>query len=928
MFYPGCASVAVAAFLAAGSAGADRGFDFREISLDNGLRLITLEDFSCPVVAVQLWYHVGSKDEHPDRQGFAHMFEHMMFRGTDRLGPTDHFDLIRAAGGDCNAYTSFDNTTYVQTLPANRLELALWLEAERMGFLRIDQESFDTERKVVEEERRLGLNRPFGTLPEKVLPELIKAHPYRWTPIGRIPHLRAAAVPELRDFWARYYVPNNATLVIVGAVSHADAQAAAARYFGWIPRYADPPRVTVREPEQTEARELTIQEDNAPVPVCGVVFRTVPVRHEDYVALQMMAMILGGGQSSRLYREIVAEKQLAVMALAAAYSLEDDGAVAAGAALSPLGGDTGKVLAAIDAQLERLRTERVSEEELTKARNQMLARRVASTLTVASKAQVLGSAAVLQGDANRANTELDAIRRVTQDEILRVAKQYLDPRRGTHITVKRNLLGSLLGRGRNAEEDAPITAAPETEPPPPGRAGLARPSGYPEAAPAGGALEYDPAPHFETAALANGLRVVVVPNHEVPYVTVQLGLMAGAWSDTKPGTASMTLSMLTRGTASRTEGELAAALEERAIALSGSAGLDSAAVTASCLPEHLERATELLGDVVRSPAFREAEFEKLRTQTRAGLALSAAEPAYVADRELRRRLYGEHPYSRTAVGEPTDLDRLEADDLRAWWKTYARPDMCVLYFAGDVELERAVKLSNEALGSWTAEGPPPVGALPAPPAPSETRIYLVDRPGVQSQIRVASRSVGLKDPRYFTSRVVSGYFGGAFNSRLNETLRVKLGLTYGARGGYSATRFGGQFGVSTFSKTATTAEAVGAIMGELERARREPPSARELNDTRSYLIGSFPGDRETPQQVLNSLWYTEYNGLPADHYARQLKAVSAATGGECAALAEQTIDPGHMVIVVVGSAEEVREPLEKIAPVEIVRAAATPTGDD
>ena len=169
-------------------------FDYRDITLDNGLRVITLEDFSCPIVAVHLWYHVGSKDENPERQGFAHMFEHMMFQGTDRLGPTGHFDNVHRVGGDCNAYTSFDNTTYIQTVPANQLSMVMYLEAERMSFLRIDQKSFDTERKVVEEERRLGLNRPYGTLAEQILPVMFKTHPYQWSPIGKIPHLRAASV--------------------------------------------------------------------------------------------------------------------------------------------------------------------------------------------------------------------------------------------------------------------------------------------------------------------------------------------------------------------------------------------------------------------------------------------------------------------------------------------------------------------------------------------------------------------------------------------------------------------------------------------------------------------------------------------------------------------------------------------------------------
>ena len=323
-------------------------FDYRRTVLDNGMEVITLEDFSCPIVSVQMWYHVGSKDEREDRQGFAHMFEHMMFRGTDRLGPTDHFELIRRAGGSCNGYTGFDRTVYLQRVPSNQLDLALWLEAERMSFLKIDQKSFDTERKVVEEERRVGLYSPYGTVFEKVLAALSRKHPYRWSAIGNIAHLRATSVGELRDFWKRYYVPNNATLIVVGAVEHDEALRKARAYLGWIPRSEDPPRVTVREPQPTKPRTADIKEKNAPAPAVGVVYRTVPIAHEDGVALELLGRILGGGQSSRLYRELVADKQLAVGTWAGDFRLEQDGVLITGAVMTPIGSKPTETLDAIE----------------------------------------------------------------------------------------------------------------------------------------------------------------------------------------------------------------------------------------------------------------------------------------------------------------------------------------------------------------------------------------------------------------------------------------------------------------------------------------------------------------------------------------------------------------------------------------------------
>lgn len=909
-----------AALVSTGCATQQSGkFDYRQTELKNGLKVVTLEDHSCPIVAVHLWYHVGSKDENPERQGFAHMFEHMMFRGTDRLGPTGHFDLVRQTGGDCNAHTTFDQTVYVQTLPANQLELALWLESERMSFLKIDQDSFDTERKVVEEERRLGVNRPYGTVLEKVLTDVFQVHPYRWSPIGNIAHLRAASVSELRDFWTRYYVPNNATLVIVGDIKHAKAQALAQKYFGWIPRYDDPPRVTVVEPPLTKPKHMTLKEENAPAPVCGVLFRTVPIAHDDTYALQMLAMIVGGGESSRLYRELVADKQLAVMAAGAAFSIEQSGFFAVGAVMTPWGAKIDAVQEALERHLDRIRKEPVTEQELTKARNQLLAGMVTENLTIVSKASVLGSAAVLEGDVSRVNHRIERIREMTPADLLRVAQQYLKPEQAYDIRIESNLLGSLFGKKKNTEEEAPITATPETNPPAPGRKGLSRPADRPAAPPIAKQLPVDPTPKFVSRTLSNGIKVLVVENHEIPYVSTALNLRFGAYAESKTGAASMACSLLTKGTASHTEAQLSDELETYAISLSGSADADDASVSLSCVTDQLDRGMKLLGEVVRTPTFPEDEFDKMRKQIRTGLAISSNEPSYLADRELRRRLYGaSHPYSRTSTGELEDVDALTVADARAWWSKFARPDACVLIFAGDIRPARAFALAESTFGDWKPSGELPKVEIPAVPAPSATHIYLVDKASSQSQIRVAQPGITRLSPGYFTSRMVSDYFGGAFSSRLNETIRVKKGLTYGASGGFSAARFAGSFRVSTFSKTEGVAEAVQTVLDEISRLRAEAPSGDELSKARDHFLGGFAGQRETPQAVAGDLWLIESENLPADYLKRLLDGVAAATPDACVKLAKQEIDPSKLIVVVVGPANKLKEPLEKIAPVTVI----------
>jgi len=908
-------------------AESQRLFDYQEIELDNGLRVITLEDFSCPIVAVQVWYHVGSKNEQPERQGFAHMFEHMMFKGTDRLGPSDHFDFIQRVGGTNNAYTSFDKTVYLESLPANQLKLALWLEAERMAFLRIDQESFDTERKVVEEELRMRHNRPYGTLYKKIAAKLFKIHPYRWMPIGNLAHLRAASVGELRDFWTRYYVPNNATLIIVGAVQHTEAQALARRYFGWIPPWPEPERVQVRELLADGPRMVIIDDENAPAGLAGMIWRTVPHGHKDEVVLDLLSEILGGGNSSRLYRELVAEKQIAVKTMATTWNVEHDGIFAAGAMYRPPlgdalrgGQDPNEMLEAVERHIERIRLEPVAADELTKARNQMLKRVVTQNLTINSKANMLGAAAVVAGDTTGVNRMLDEIRQVTRADLQRVAAKYLTEESVLKSVVKPNTKGQMAGT--KDDESVPITADHEDKAPPPGRKGVRRPEDFPAEAPFAELKAFKPTPEYDSTRLDNGLKVMVVPNHEVPFVSVTLGLLNGAWTENKSGTASMAMQMLTKGTAKHTEAALAEELERYAISLAGSAGMDTSQLNANCLTDHIERAMELLAEVVLEPSFDEAEFEKLRKQVLTSLAVEAATPSYLADKEFRKRLYGRHPYARTVKGEPADVEALQVEDLKQWWSTFVRPDRATLIFAGDIDQAKAVAFAERTFGNWEKESVQPRIVLPDILPVKDTQIYVVDQPGsAQSEIRVGQLGITRhQQPEYFVSRIVSNYFGWSFNSRLNESIRIKKGLTYSVWGSYIAQNRGGNFTVNTFTKTNSTAETVGALLDEIRRLRAEGPTEKELGDSKSYFAGSFVRQRETPQQVAKDLWLIESQNLGADYLERLLAKIARTTETDCENLIDETLNPDKMIIVVVGDAAKITDSLEKIAPVTIVSA--------
>ena len=814
---------------------------------------------------------------------------------------------------------SSDLTVYTQTLPSTELELALWLEAERMSFLKIDQEGVDTERKVVEEELRMGENRPYGNVFKKIAAGLFTVHPYRWTPIGNLAHLRATSVADLRAFWNRYYLPNNATLVVVGAVKHKDVQIMAERCFGWIPAGPQPPRISIDEPQPTTARTLVIDDENAPAGQVMLTWRTVPTGHPDETALEFLSEILGGGNSSRVYRRLVAESQLAVDAGSWSYTLQQAGLFSINATLPPTSENYETALSSLMEQLETIQTQGVSEEELEKARNQLLKRSVTDALSVESKARLLGTAAVTMGDLSRVNTVLADIRAVTGDDVRRAANRWLSNNRVFRFIIKMNADGMLAARKDN--DAAPITAEPERAAPPPGREGVVRAAAFPVQAPfaKSDATLFDLP--FKEAKLPNGLTVMTVSNPEAPFVSVMLGIRNGAWTEHKPGAAAMTLAMLTRGTRRHGEAELARKLEHYAITLTGAADKDNATVSMDCVTDHLERGMALMAEVVLEPAFDEEEFAKLLTQEITGLQIRQQDPSYLAERWFNRVVYGEHPYSRPVKGTPSQLSQLRTDDLKLWWSKFARPDQSTLIFAGDITLQQAVKLAKTHLGKWKTDLVEMGLVLPDIPEPQPTRITLVNRPGsAQAQLRVGHLGITRRQqPDYFFSLIAGGYFGGSFNSRLNDTIRVKRGLTYGANGGFNPLNMAGTFEIMTFTRNESVVETIEVILDQVRQFGDVPPTDAEFDNTRSFLFGSFARNRETPQQVARDLWMMESQNLSRDYFRRLFGTLEKATPEDCTRLAKKSVHPERLTIVVVGDAGALKDKLEKIAPVTVVQ---------
>ena len=916
----------VCLLLCPSSAGEGPAWNLVQTRLANGLTVVTHEDFSNPQVAVQVWYHAGSKDEPENRQGLAHLVEHLMFRGSQAVEDYQHGALIHAVGGDCNAFTYFDHTAYVNTVPAEHLELVLWLEAERMAFLDIREAAFETERSIVKEERRTAnLNAPYGTLPERVMPAIFRHHPYRWLPIGKLASLRAASLEDARRFWDLFYVPNNATLVIAGAVTHEEALTAAERHFGWIPEAPEPPRVDVTEPAQTGEHTLVLRERLGPVPLAGYVYRGVPASHPDALPLRMVLWLLAQGEDSRLYRDIVDDRNLCVMLLTQDFSLEQDGVAGFVGALHPVRYYLGKlnpfsrpgraVFRAFDLHIAEFQQEGPTQEELDKVKLQFQREAVSEGLSVERRAWKFGEAAILHGDPAHVNRERDIVGRVTAEDLRRVAATYLVPERRTRVTV---LPDRRFEYRPDVPDDLDVALLDEA---PWRKAAWERPAHLPDAAPL---QPHDPAapqiaPHERT--LDNGLKVVVLPDHESPLFLAGLGFKTGPWAEPVPGATYLAMKMLRKGTERHSASEISAMIEQNALRVQEAVVMDGAMLAVSGLTETRGVCVELLSELVLTPVFPRRELRMLKRRERQMLRYVHTDPAHRAETLLRSKLFGEHPYARRVTGAPRDFRRLRRSTLEDWWAAVACPENAVLYLAGDIDPSEAFALAEEALGAWTAAreaAAPPV--LPEPPARDTAQVYLADVPGaVQSQIRLGQVSLEPDHPDYFAARVFSEVYGGSFNSRLNMALRGEEGRTYGAFGGFVFQQRAGHLTSSVATQTEKTAEALGSMLGVLAGLRAAPPTPEELGRATGHLVGSAVLRLETFVDAVNFLWRLEYMGFPPDHLARALEAYAAVTPEDIQRIAIEHTDPDTLTIVVVGDADQTQDALLTFAPVMPVR---------
>jgi len=900
--------------------------DYRLRVLPNGLKVFSVRDPATANVAVQMWYGVGSKDDPAGRSGFAHLFEHLMFKGTRDM-PAEFFDrLTEDVGGANNASTNDDYTNYFEVVPANHLEVLLWAEAERLGGLVVDDANFKSERAVVEEElRQRVLADPYGRLYSLDIPEASYVlHPYHRPGIGSIADLDASTLEDVRAFHAIYYRPDNTNLIVVGNFDPARLDAWVDRYFGPIPRPAEPiPKVTAVEPRRTGPKRVDAYGPNVPLPAVVLTFAGPDAASPDATALQVLDAILTTGKSSRLYQSLVYRQQLAESVLSDPGLRRQPGVFAVGAVMA--GGKTpDQGEAALRAELKRLRDEPVTGAELTAARNQLIAEVLRNRETTEGRGFELGGAIALEGDAARVNTDIAELRALTPADLQRVAARYLvDDRR---VTIRYRAESERpAGQPDVLVQDSPEVAAAPLHPPAVIPVIETLPPGQRQAPPAPGPTVAPVPPAAAERTLANGLRVIVAHTSDLPIVTADLAIRSGAGLDPADlaGLASVTAGLLPQGTTTRSATEIANQIEALGGSLGADAGYDSSQISLSGLADTLPQSLSILADVARHPAFAPDELDRLKSQKRDELTVDLQDPGTLARLAMARVVFGDGPYGHPASGSPASLERITRAAVVQQYQRLYRPDNAVLVLSGGVTPETGFALAQKAFGDWARPS-----AAPPPPAPGKSvpggRVVVIDLPGTgQAAVAVGAATIARQDPAYYGAEVANGVLGGGYSARLNAEIRVKRGLSYGAGSALDARRDEGIFEASAQTKNASADTVAGLLLTEVKRLGAEPASVPELTARKAALIGEFGRTADTGAGLAGLLAADAIYGVELGEIGRYAAKVEAVSPDEARAAALKLADPNQLDVVVAGDDKLFLDALKARFPnVEVIEADA------
>ena len=894
------------------------GIPYEEYVLDNGLTVILHEDRSDPLVHVDITYHVGSGREEVGKSGFAHFFEHMMFQGSENVADEEHFRIVSESGGTMNGTTNSDRTNYFQTVPSNQLEKMLWLEADRMGFFldAVTQEKFEVQRETVKNERGQRVdNRPYGQLWERVGEAMYpEGHPYSWSTIGYIEDLNRVGLADLKQFFLRWYGPNNATLTIGGKFDRAQTLEWIAKYFGPIPRGPE-----VEKPEKIEVTldkdRYISMEDNVALPLLYMAIPTVHLYHPDEAPLDVLMSILGQGETSLLYKNLV-KPGYAVQASAGHGCAELSCTFSVQALPNPA---SGKTLADLEKivyeSLEEFEERGVMDDDLTRVKMSIVSGMIFRLESVAGKVSQLAFYETITDNANFAAADVARYENVTKEDVRRVYEQYIKDKPAVIMSIVPNGQPGMVAR-----EDTfprPVRKLPEYETLSEDDLAFRRAEDTFDRSIMPGEGE-NPAitlPTFWKGELENGIAVLGAQNKETPTVALRLQIDAGQRDEPldKLGLASLTAAMLNEATENYTNEEMSNELQKLGASVYVSAGNTSTTMSVRSLSEHFEKTLELAKERLLHPKFDPADFERVKAQTIEGIRRSKVEPSTTASTVYQLLLFGkDNAFSYLNVGTEESVAALTLDDVKQFYADYYSPAIADIVVVSDFEKDE-LKKKLAVFADWQGDGVTRPELKPFPKI-GETKIYLVDKPGAaQSEIRIGKRSLTFDaDGDYYKSGLANFALGGAFNSRINLNLREDKGYTYGAFSRFSGNEEYGTFTAQAGVRSDATADSIVQFVDEISGFVADGLTETEMSFTRRALGQRDARRYETPSQKINILSQILEYGLPTDFIQTQNEILASVGKDELDGLIREHMALEQAVIVVVGDKATILPDLEEL----------------
>jgi zinc protease len=888
------------AFLSLAAYAQDVDIPFQKFVLGNGLTLIVHEDHKAPIVAVNVWYHVGSKNEHPGKTGFAHLFEHLMFGGSEHFHGRYIEALERIGATDLNGTTSEDRTNYFETVPVSALDYTLWMESDRMGYMvnAIDQQTLDLQRGVVQNEKRQDENEPYAMAEELIQQDTYpNGHPYSWSVIGSMEDLTAASLNDVKEWFKTFYGPSNAVLVVAGDVDPETVRKKVETYFGEIPPGPPVSRQRVWIAKMTGAHRAVYQ-DRVAEPRVYKVWNMPEFGSEDGDYLDMVSDALSGGRTSRLYKRLVYDDQIATDVAAYIYPREIGGQFVIQATARP-GVELARVEKAIDEELARFLAEGPTAQEVQRVRTQYLANFVRGVDRVGGfggTSDVLAMSQAYLGDAAAYQVKLRRERQATPAKVQAAAQRWLSD--GEYVS-------EVFPFG---DPQASTTAADRNQPP---------------------AATQPPElrlPKLERTTLSGGLKVVLAERHEIPLVNFSLlvdsgyaadqGVPPGPGATGRPGEAALVSKLLDQGTKTRTSLEIGEQLAQLGATLNVGATLDSMVVRLSALKTNLDASLDIFADVALNPSFPPADFLREQKRQLAAIEREKTEPVPLALRVLPALIYGKgHAYSEpwTGSGTAASVSQLTREDMARFHAAWFKPNHATLMVVGDTTLAEIRPKLEKLFSAW-APGETPQKNVASVALPERSVVYLIDRPGAQQSLILAgSVAPPRNNPDEVSIESMNNVLGGDFGARLNMDLREDKHWTYGALTMLANARGQRLFLAWAPVQTDKTKESMAEIDKDLRGILADhPATGAELARVKASETLRLPGSRETIDRVMSSIGDLVEYDLPEDYYQTYAGKVRALTLADLETSAREVVHPDRLIWVVVGDRAKIEAGIREL----------------